>query len=84
TGFFMPTLGEGLIVATTKIAGELLLNLKHVTSNIATVPMENKVAVEFLVANGFVEFRKAIRMWYGKKLTWHADKLYGRIGGNLG
>lgn len=84
TGFFMPTLGEGLIIAMTSSAGELLLRLRHNTSNRAVVPIENKTAVRFLLANGFVEYRKAIRMWYGKKITWQPDKIYGRIGGNLG
>lgn len=83
-GFVMPTLGEGLIIAVTNGAGELLLRLQHSTSNRTAVPMENKTAIRFLLGNGFVEYRRAIRMSYGRKITWEPDKLYGRIGGNLG
>lgn len=35
-------------------------------------------------ASSYHEFRVGIRMWYGEKLRWHPEMLYGRIGGNLG
>jgi GNAT superfamily N-acetyltransferase len=83
-GVFIPQLGEGLIIALTERAGETLLALKHSDIAYASFPMENEVAAKFLLNHGFVEFRKAIRMYYGEKINWRPDKLFGRIGGNLG
>jgi ribosomal protein S18 acetylase RimI-like enzyme len=83
-GIFIRELGEGLVMALTQEAGEALLAMKHSDSAYASFPMENEVAAKFLVNHGFVEFRKAIRMYYGEKIHWQPDKLFGRIGGNLG
>ena len=84
TGFFMPTLGEGFIVATTPDIGKQFLMIKHSKTNTTSIPIDNQSAIKFLMENGFVEYRKAVRMWYGEKLSWQPDKLFGRIGGNLG
>lgn len=84
SGFFMPTLGEGYIIADRHETGKHLLQIKHRTINYTSIPMDNQPAIQFLMDNGFVEFRKAARMWRGEKLSWQPDKLFGRIGGNLG
>ncbi len=84
TGFFMPTLGEGFIVAMSPEVGKQFLMLKHSKTNSTAIPIDNQPAINFLMENGFVEYRKAVRMWYGEKLSWQPDKLFGRIGGNLG
>jgi hypothetical protein len=83
-GFYMPTLGEGLILAETKQTGEILMQLKHSQVDYAALPIENQAAINFLKNHGFIEFRRAVRMWLGEKLLWQADKIFGRIGGNLG
>jgi GNAT superfamily N-acetyltransferase len=83
-GVFLRELGEGLVIALSEQAGEYLLGLKHSNISYASFPMENEAAAKFLLNHGFVEFRKAIRMYYGEKINWQPDKLFGRIGGNLG
>src|SRR5690606_8571480 len=84
-GFYMPTLGEGLIEAFSEQAGIELMQMK-LSKNIlyAAIPEQNTVAIKFLLENGFIDFRRGIRMYYGDKINWHPDKIYGRIGGNLG
>ena len=84
SGFYMPTLGEGLILAETKHAGETLMHLKHSMVDYAAIPIDNQPAISLLKDHGFIEFRRAIRMFLGKKLLWQPDKVFGRIGGNLG
>lgn len=84
TGFYMPTLGEGLIEAITPQAGEELMLIKHSKIQYAAIPIENQKAIELLQRNGFTEFRRAVRMSMGEKILWHPEKIFGRIGGNLG
>jgi hypothetical protein len=84
SGFFIPTLGEGYIISNGHETGKHLLQLKHRKIDHAAIPIDNQPAIQFLIDNGFVEFRKAARMWRGEKLSWQPEKLFGRIGGNLG
>ena len=84
TGFFMPTLGEGLIEATTVEAGLALMRLRAASNKKFCIPANNEAGVSLLTQNGFKEIRKASRMILGKKVAWHGHKIYGRIGGNLG
>jgi GNAT superfamily N-acetyltransferase len=83
-GFYMPTLGEGLIVASDPEAGIELMKVKYSTVSKAILPMENKTGIEFHLKNGFTEYLKGTRMRYGKEIIWHPEMLYSRIGGNLG
>lgn len=83
-GFFMPSLGDGLIIADTPDAGIELLREKLQHTHINILPEANEQANEFLIKNGFTEFRRGIRMWLGKKLHWQPEKIYSRIGGNMG
>lgn len=83
-GYYLPTLGEGLIVANDTEAGIELMKIKYSTINKASLPIDNKAGVEFLLKNNFVKTRKAMRMRLGKKITWYPDKLYSRIGGHVG
>lgn len=84
TGFYMPGLGEGFILATTPEAGLALLRRKHSSGAPGVIPEENRHAIGSLEANGFVEYRRGVRMAYGQPLCWHPERIYGRIGGNLG
>lgn len=85
SGFYMPSLGEGLIVASNAEAGVKLMQFKHSKDfKYAAIPRPNDAALKFLHNHGYIEFRVGIRMWYGEKLSWHPEMLYGRIGGNLG
>ena len=83
--FYMPTLGEGLIEASTTNAGLELMRIKYSKDiTYAAIPEQNKAGLSFLSANGFKDYRRGIRMCYGKNIAWQPENIYGRIGGNLG
>ena len=83
-GFYMPTLGEGLIIADSPAAGLALMKLRTVSTNKFCIPMQNENALNFLSQHGFSEYRQASRMILGEKVMWDGSKIYSRIGGNLG
>jgi GNAT superfamily N-acetyltransferase len=83
-GFFLPTLGEGLIVASTDEAGIALMELRMDQVKIAVVPFENENARTFLAKHQFNEFRKAKRMYYGIRRPWKPRMIYNRVSGQIG
>lgn len=83
-GFYLPTLGEGYILATRPEVGLALMRMKHKTGAVAVVPEQNLDAVRYLTTSGYSEYRRGIRMTYGASLPWRPEMIYGRIGGNLG
>lgn len=83
-GYYIPTLGEGTIIATTVNAGLELMKLKYQTAEKAVIPIENKDAHKFLLENGFVEYSRCPKMIFGKEINWQPQNYYSRIGGYLG
>jgi len=83
-GFYLPSLGEGLIIAATPAAGLALTKLRLSNHSTAAFPVDNLNAAQFLHAKGYKEFRTAKRMRLGEKLHWQPENLYSRIGGNIG
>ncbi len=83
-GFYMPTLGDGLIIADSPAAGLPLMKLRASSTKKFCVPMLNENALNFLGQHGFTEYRRASRMILGEKVVWDGSKIYSRIGGNLG
>jgi GNAT superfamily N-acetyltransferase len=85
-GFYLPDLGEGLILAKTTTAGIELMKLKYAsTADRAVIPSENHVGINFLRHHGFIETEtKGKRMVRGKDIGWKPESLFSRIGGNLG
>lgn len=83
-GFYIPALGDGLIEAETTDAGIALMNLRFETQNKFCIPIQNRIAIDYLMKHNFVVNRKAARMILGKKFSWDGAKIYNRIGGNLG
>lgn len=83
-GFYLPSFGEGIIVANKSLAGIELMKLRFTTSEIAAFPVENLSATEFMYQNNFKEYRTAKRMRLRTKRAWQAKNIYNRIGGNLG
>ena len=83
-GYYLPTLGEGLIIASSEMAGiELLkLHLKH-NSRVA-IPKENNAAQHFLQETGFGEVSVIKRMRLGNERKTQLANIYNRIGGNVG
>ena len=83
-GFYLPTFGEGIILAEHPSAGIELLKL-HLSKNDKVVfPIENTFALQFMMQHSFEFFRKAKRMRLGIKREWVASSIFNRIGGNLG
>ena len=83
-GYFLPTLGEGLIVATHPVAAEELMRSRYGTNKMFCLPESNESGVAFLANHGYKVYRKASRMILGKKIAWNGNNIYSRIGGNLG
>lgn len=84
-GLYLPDLGEGLIIADVPLAGLALMKVKYSNAEVAVIPCENKVGIDFLKKNGFVVCGiKGKRMLFGKKLNWNPEGIYSRIGGNYG
>jgi GNAT superfamily N-acetyltransferase len=83
-GFYMPTLHEGLVVSTDKLAGIELLKLRLQNKSVSILPRENEAAIRFLTENNFKFYQKGTRMSLGQKAGLVPEMLFNRIGGNLG
>jgi len=83
-GYYLPTLGEGLVIAKSEIAGIELLKL-HLTHNERViVPKENSVARKFLQETGFGEVKRIKRMRLGNERKVQFANIYNRISGSIG
>ncbi|MDP1727613.1 MAG: GNAT family N-acetyltransferase [Bacteroidota bacterium] len=83
-GFYLPSFGEGLIIANTSQSGIDLMKLRLTVNENVAFPVDNLNAKEFMYQNNFKEFKSAKRMRLGLRRTWLAQHIYNRIGGNLG
>jgi GNAT superfamily N-acetyltransferase len=84
TGFYLPTFGDGCILASTQQAGQSLMKFRLREKDNACFPMENKVALKFMYNLGYHETRVAKRMRLGPAIAWKREMMYNRIAGNLG
>ena len=85
SGCFFPGLREGLIIADEVDAGLELMKVKYAQVDKAVLPSDNIDGINFLKQNGFVVTDKTgTRMVLGKNINWIPQKIYSRIGGNLG
>lgn len=83
-GYYMPTLGEGLIIAGTETAGIELLKLHLKDNDRVVIPQENHTARKFLKEIGVGEIKAIKRMRLGKERDVQFSNFYNRIGGNVG
>lgn len=84
SGFYLPTFGDGLIIATNTSTGLELLKF-HLNSNEKLVfPKDNSAATNYLYERGYKETVTGKRMRLGKKRAVNLKNIYNRIGGNLG
>jgi len=84
-GFYLPDLGEGLILASTTEAGLELMKIKYSKADKAVLPGQNHAGADFLKQNGFtLSDTKGTRMILGKEIEWKPAEIYSRIGGNYG
>lgn len=83
-GYYLPTMGDGLIIATTSAAGQALMKLRLTTKDFGVFPADNTQATAFIRQCPFSEVRRQKRMRLGEKRNWEPKNIYNRIGGNLG
>jgi ribosomal protein S18 acetylase RimI-like enzyme len=83
-GFYIPTLGEGLIISSDPQAGIEMMKHRGQLNKLFCIPKDNKYGIQFLERNGYKKLREGSRMILGKKIRWNASQIYNRIGGNLG
>ena len=85
TGFYLPDLGGGLIIARNADAGLELMKMRlNRGKTTAVVPAANKIAREFLSSEGFKEFRTSPRMILGNDVTWQPAMMFNRATGYSG
>lgn len=84
TGYYLPTLGEGHILAATTLAGTELLKLKIKDSALYGFPEDNITAQDCVKSVGLQYHATSRRMFLGKKRNWNSECNYSRIGGHLG
>ena len=82
SGYFIPSLGEGLITAVDAESGISLL--KHKNPLKITVPEANSAAINYALSHGFTEQKSLCRMAFGNKLNRKPEYIYSRISGYLG
>lgn len=83
-GFYMPTIGEGLIVAKDEEGGVKLLERHIMDNNMVVLPTQNTVAADLLIENGFSVNRRSIAMQYGQPKKWNPEMIYSRISNYVG
>jgi hypothetical protein len=83
-GYYLPSLGEGLIVANEQAAGMALLKMYLMQNSKVVLPKENTTAVSFLLNQGYPIKRQAKRMYLGENIDVQFQFIFNRIGGNLG
>ncbi len=85
SAFFMPNLGDGVIISNNIIAGfELIKKRETLGKERVIVPEENTEVIDFLIKNNYTHFRDATFMYLGKMKTWNPKMVFSRIGGYIG
>ncbi len=83
-GFYLPTLGEGTIVANTSTVGLALMKYRLKSKNIVAFPMDNEVAKEFMDAHDFNPYKIESRMSLGVSRAVNYAAIFNRIAGKIG
>lgn len=85
SGFFIPTLGDGVIICNNIIAGfEFIKKRETFGMERIIVTEECTAAIDFLIQNNYTQFRDAAFMYLGKMKEWNPEMVFSRIGGYLG
>ncbi len=84
SGFYLPTFGDGLILATNSSAGIELLQFHLLSNEKLVFPKDNLAATNYLYEKGYKETVTGKRMRLGKRRNVNLENIYNRIGGNLG
>jgi len=86
SGYFLPDLGNGLIIANSDEAGfDLIKKREQLGMNKIILPSESTTTIEFLEKRGYSICRDpATFMYIGKTKNWNPKMIYCRIGGWIG
>lgn len=85
TGFFLPDLESGPILARDATAGLELLQYKlGLGCTFVVVPTSNQPALDLLLSAGFLVENTAARMTLGAELEWIPERVFSRGGGFCG
>lgn len=61
------------------------MSMKYATNDIAILPEDNKIGLDFLKKTGFgLSATTGKRMILGKDIQWQPSKFYSRISGGYG
>lgn len=83
-GYYLPTFGEGLIVAAVPAIGLTLLSYHLRQKGMAVFPKSNASALRYLSELGYKPTYIAKRMMLGREVVADFTAIYNRIGGNMG
>ena len=83
-GFYLPALGDGLIVANHPSAGLELLKLHLRSNEKLNFPKDNLVVRDFLYSNGFKEYDVVKHMRLGNSRPFKLENIYNRVSGSIG
>jgi GNAT superfamily N-acetyltransferase len=84
-GFYMPSLGNGFIVARDYLSGIELLNFRlKRNKKPVVVSDQNTDTIEYLIKNGFTEGFKIPRMVLGSEPNWNPSMIFCRAAGYCG
>lgn len=84
-GFYVGSLGDGLIVAKDPVAGTELLQFKFALGDKKVViPEINNSAMEFILSCGFEKTIQLPRMTMGSKIAWNPESIFSRGTGYCG
>ncbi|HEX2936295.1 MAG TPA: GNAT family N-acetyltransferase [Bacteroidales bacterium] len=84
-GFYLPSFGKGLIVASDNISGIELLKSKITTEKSSVcVPETNINAINYLLSAGYNQFSKIPRMFLGENVEWKPECIFSRGSGYMG
>ncbi len=85
TGFYLPNLGDGVIMAKDAKAGQAFMAMRlQSTHTTAIFPKDNFEAMQFMDTLNVKPSGYMKRMIYGEKRSVKFTQIYNRIGGNLG
>jgi len=85
SAFYLPGLGEGLVLARNHSDGMRMLQFRlQEGPPVLVVPEQQQQLIDWMRGQGFQSFRVAYRMVYGESILWKPESVFSRIGGYLG
>lgn len=84
-GYYLPGLGEGVLIANSTESAFELMKLRYKNVERTVLPSENKAGIDLLKNIGFKEIpSRGVRMVYGPDVNWKPEMIYSRLGPNFG